>query len=673
MKLSFKNKLIISIVPVIFLGMIMVGILSYIELNNVVGRDLGDQMLAKTEQAAFTIDEWLKGILTETETAAKSIEAMDVNKTFDGIDRLNLERFKYLDAKFPDVYTVLYASKENADYHGVGKKGGVLSVRSGNLSKRQYIKDVMKSGKSMYSKPLISTSTGKLNVYAVSPIKVNDKTVGVMGSGISLSRFEKVTKLFNLNFGKSGYGIIIDNEGTILAHKDKNLIMEKKISEIDDPSVRELGKLMLSGNSGIYEYKFNGVKKVAFYTPVPSLGWGLASVVDSKEFFGSINYMINLNLIAIIIILIIVSMLLFIVSSKLLKPLGDLKIFSDKMSTGDLAHELHIRSRDEFGELAGHFNEFMSSIREVLSEVINMTSDLTHSVSQMADTNEQFTQNAQSQAASAEEVTATIEEVSANMDNIADGADEQNAKIVKLVSLQDKVDKLIETMGVRVGGALEMTDEIASNAKVGEEAMQNMTSSIEVVEKSSGEVKNIVMIITEISEQINLLSLNAAIEAARAGEMGRGFAVVADEISKLADQTSASIKDIDKLLKRNNEEIRNSMDKVHHAVEIISSIMMRVDDIRIAMHYIKELMDNQIEANSSSRDELNTVSERSELINSSVNEQKLAVSEIVKSVGNINEMTQANASGSEELSASAQEISGKVGNLKAMIDFFKIN
>jgi len=673
MKLSFKHKLILSIVPVIVVSLMLVGIMTYFELEGVVGKDLSQQMLAKTEQAALSIDQWLNGILSEVETSALTSEAKNVNKSFEGIDRLNLERFKYLDRKFPGDYTVIYTARENADYHGVGKKNGILSVRSGNLSKRQYVKDVMKNGESIFSRPLISTSTGKLNVYAVSPIKVNNKTVGVMGSGISLSRFDELTKLLNLGFGKSGYGIIIAKDGTIIAHKEKRIVMEKKISEIPDPGVKELGQHMMSGKSGIFEYTYKNVKKIAFYTYIPTTGWGLASVVDYDEFFNSINYMMRMNIIAIVAIILIISLVLIFVSSRMLKPLEDLKDFSDKMSIGDLSYELEKRSTDEFGDLADHFNEFIIKIRVVLSEVINMTSDLTSSVAQMADTNEQFTQNAQSQAASAEEVTATIEEVSANMDNIADGAEEQNEKIAQLVSLQDSVDELIKTMGVRVGGALEMTDEIASSAKVGEEAMHNMTSSIEVVEQSSGEVKNIVMIITEISEQINLLSLNAAIEAARAGEMGRGFAVVADEISKLADQTSSSIKDIDNLLKRNNDEIRNSMDRVHHAVEVISSIISRVDDIRVAMHYINELMDKQNNTNQSSRGEIDTISQRSEQINASVNEQKIAVAEIVKSIGNINEMTQSNASGSEELSASSQEISGKVNSLKSQVDFFKID
>ena len=81
-----------------------------------------------------------------------------------------------------------------------------------------------------------------------------------------------------------------------------------------------------------------------------------------------------------------------------------------------------------------------------------------------------------------------------------------------------------------------------------------MNVSITNITESSQQVTDIISIIDDISDKINLLSLNAAIEAARAGEAGRGFAVVADEISKLADQTAASINDIDSLIRKNNNE-----------------------------------------------------------------------------------------------------------------------
>ncbi len=672
MKLSFRKKLIFSITPAIILGMAILATLSYLEIKSIVSQNLSSQMLAKTEQAGFSINTWLEGISSEVRSMALTQAAKNVNQSFEEMDKLNMARFKYLEKLFPGMYTVIYTTKKDASYHGVGKKNGVLSIRAGNLSKRAYIKEVLKTGKPMFSKPLISTSTGKLSVYSVAPIKQNGDTIGVMGSGISLSRFENLTKYLNLNFGKSGYGMIIDKDGTFIAHPNKNFIMKKKISDLKSQSLNELGKLMVSGKSGIYQYTLAGVKKIAFYTHIPVSDWSLVSVVNYNEFFSSVHKMIRASVIAISIILILIILVIIFVSARLLRPLEDLTVFSNKMSEGNLSHELDNSAGGEFGELANHFNDFMENLRNIILEIINMTSELTCSMTQMAATNENFTQNSQSQAASAEEVTATIEEVSSNMENIAIGANEQNNRITELVKLEDRLDNLVKTMESHVGGTLEMTDEISSNAQLGEQAIYDMTSNMEVVEKSSEEVENIVRIITDISEQINLLSLNAAIEAARAGDMGRGFAVVADEISKLADQTAASIKDIDTLLKKNSDEIKSSMSKVHNAVQILSSIINKVDDIRLAMHDISGLMEQEVKVNASAREEINTISERSEQINNASKDQQESMSEIVKAVSDMSNMTQSNASCCQKMSENAWMLTESANKLKSKIDFFKI-
>jgi methyl-accepting chemotaxis protein len=106
-----------------------------------------------------------------------------------------------------------------------------------------------------------------------------------------------------------------------------------------------------------------------------------------------------------------------------------------------------------------------------------------------------------------------------------------------------------------------------------------MDDGMKKIGASSGEMTGIVEIINSISDQINLLSLNAAIEAARAGDAGRGFAVVADAISKLADQTATSIKDIDGLIRANTEEIERGISNARTTIETISGIIEGVESI----------------------------------------------------------------------------------------------
>jgi methyl-accepting chemotaxis protein len=192
------------------------------------------------------------------------------------------------------------------------------------------------------------------------------------------------------------------------------------------------------------------------------------------------------------------------------------------------------------------------------------------------------------------------------------------------------------------------------------------------ITKSSQDMVGIIAIINDISDRINLLSLNAAIEAARAGEAGRGFAVVADEISKLADQTATSIKEIDSLIKLNTDEINLGMNNITGSIRLIARIIEGVTSISTMMDTISAGMKEQTSINTLVLGDADMVKRRSEEIRIATEEQKSAVGEVVKSVGSMNDLTQSNAAGSEQMAQSSESVASMADYLKESMSFFRV-
>jgi len=295
-------------------------------------------------------------------------------------------------------------------------------------------------------------------------------------------------------------------------------------------------------------------------------------------------------------------------------------------------------------------------IKKLLEAVKEISVNLASASEKMAHTSKSFSNNTQNQAAIAEEINATIEEISAGVENVVNSADYQYNEIIQFADQASKLSQLIIQMEQKINETLERTAQIEGHAKQGARQLEEMNVSIATISKSSTEMTGIVNISKEISDQINLLSLNAAIEAARAGDAGRGFAVVADEISKLADRTSLSVKEIENLINANEREIKKGHANVEHTVNKIGIIIRGVDDINKMVAMLAGFMQQQTSVNSEVIKTSKEVKLRAQEIRNASEEQKNASSEIVKSISGINELTQANASGALKLAESSSEI-----------------
>ncbi|MBP7901635.1 MAG: hypothetical protein KA015_02340 [Spirochaetes bacterium] len=309
--------------------------------------------------------------------------------------------------------------------------------------------------------------------------------------------------------------------------------------------------------------------------------------------------------------------------------------------------------------------DLIQSIFKSAKDTSTILSRLSSDMSSTADT---FSFNSQTQAASVQEITATIEEINAAMDSMHNASQSQNKDLSGLVANMKNLSEIINAVGEITGSTLKLTDDISQKVISGEQSLKKMNQSLDIIFKSADDINNIVNIIDDISDKINLLSLNAAIEAARAGESGRGFAVVADEISKLADQTASSIKEINILISSTGVETKKGQHDVDDVTEKITSVVESISDIVGMMKTIYENVKTQNDVNNIVNTRLENVESESTRISVAIEEQNQAFGEIMKSVTEINSTTQSAATESEVIARSAKQITELAVSLEDSIN-----
>lgn len=565
-----------------------------------------------------------------------------------------------------------------------------------SIKKRDYWQktagEKAKPGDPVYvSDPMISMTTGARQIMVASSIVEDNEIKGSISGSITYesvsTEIAAIKKELGDIFGESARFCIVTHSGMYIYHwnekkvihlgedeKGKKKIVMDKITDDPNPAVKDLGKKMLAGQNGYLTFTETGTGHTmyAFYAPIQSAGYSIALFLPQSYVLSSARMLIWVMLAIILVAagLIVFSSITF--ARRLNEPIQNVVDVTKTIAEGDLKVEIESTGTDEMSMMLVALRNLVTKVHGIIKDIKQVADQLSISADDISATTSSFTQNAQDQAASAEEVTATIEEISSGVENVANSTSDQSRRLESLLENINDLSGIIHETEKAINDANKLSTSIAERANKSSSTLGSMSESMKNITESSKKMGDIIVLINNVSEQINLLSLNAAIEAARAGDAGRGFAVVADEISKLADETSKSIKDIENLIKINENEINTGLAGAIETVESIGTIIKDIRSITDSMANVSSFMQKQLEINDVVTREAGDVQQRAHEIKIATEEQKTATGEIVKSVSNINDLTQSNASGTEELAAKTDEFSKMADNLLEKIKFFKI-
>ncbi len=490
----------------------------------------------------------------------------------------------------------------------------------------------VQAGEPIWMDPYLNEN---INVYMISyvvPIFIDDTSVGIVGMDVDFSEIENLvsdTKVF-----ETGYAYLLNSENNILCHKDYEtgtsleevLPQEYKVITNEDNE----GKVLVAGeNSLIYTTLNNGMKLVV--------------TVPEKELLSSTNSL-SFKIIKMACFALILAIVFAIfISGTISNPIKKLTHIIQKTAELDFASDMNSgmleKRGDEIGDMALAISGMRGRLEDMVRSIDSSCNALNESIAHLQSSSDGVAEIAESNSAFTEELAAGVSEAGAAIENVQDNLSKINDSARSIEKLSKEGRGISGEIMKRAMALRESTKDASNKTRNMYENVKANAEQALLKSKAVDQINALTNAIDDISSQTSLLALNASIEAARAGEAGKGFAVVATEISHLAQQTSETVSNINKIV----GDVNNAMEEMAQCLD--ASIDFMGDTVledyeefgKVSEQYKLDaavIEENMVNVNAAIMDlsgNLEEIKESVDGITNTVNEAGIGINEIANS------------------------------------------
>ncbi len=678
---SLSSKTMVTILPLVLLTLVAMSVISYKYSENLLKNEIQNKMTAQLKGTIKDIEKQLTAHDTLLQGLARTVESIGNGVSTEEYASLLQKMITANSVTFgAGVWYEPYAYNSDTQYFGPyvykDKDGKVVFTNEYADPKYDYPAQkwyTISKGiteKSIWTDPYYDEGTKATILTDNVPFYDNSGNFkGTITGGIDFTTLQTLISNIQLDIEADIY--LLNKEGKYLANPNPKKIMNIKITEEENLSLKEAAEKMMAEKSGTVPYNNNGARQV-YYAEVPQFGWILAIDVSENDLMAPLKDLLNRMLILIVLAMAVTCTVLILYSRYIVKNIKMVNRFASAIVQGDLSQTMVVRSKDEFGQMTENLNRMMNNYKGIINGIVN-------SSEQLAASAEELTASADEGSRTTEQIVYSIQEVSDGVKEKLTGVD-ATAQSAQLVSVH--MHTITQDINLVTAGSHATSVKAANGNSVVKKAVDEMQAiSTKVIEaadvvnslgEKSAEIGEIVGIITSIAAQTNLLALNAAIEAARAGDQGRGFAVVADEVRKLAEQSSDAAGKISGLVGEIQKETSKAVKTMNDGTAAVQDGITMVNSAGEAFQDILQGVNDFSKQAQAVADVIEKVGTSTETIVASIMEVASIPKEIAGSLENVVAGTEEQSASMEEIRRSATSLAQMATDFQGSVTMFKL-